>query len=141
MSIAGAKSLLEREAGEGALDAVRLFERLAESGFRIGPAVVAQMLYAVERLLPLLPQALYAGMNQSEVARIRALDEAARALWLERCIDTEPEYETAFTALCGRQDSAEWDSAPLRSALEVEVAERGEFSIHEARLEFDARLR
>ena len=72
---------------------------------------------------------------------ILALDKAARALWLERCIGTEAEYETVFAALCSRYDGTEWDCAQLRRALDAEVAERGECSIHESHLELESRLR
>ena len=141
VSISRAKSLLESETGAGELDAGRLADHLAERGFRIGPGLVPHMLYAAERLLPLLPQALNAGMNRREVAHILALDKAARALWLERCIGTEAEYETVFAALCSRYDGTEWDCAQLRRALDAEVAERGECSIHESHLELESRLR
>jgi hypothetical protein len=57
------------------------------------------------------------------------LERAAGALWIERSVDTETEFDEAFVALCLRYDSPEWDIANLRRALEAEIAERSNVSI------------
>lgn len=98
------------------------------------------MAYAVERLVPLLPQALKGGIGRPQVAKIRALDRAARAIWLDRSVDTEAEYDQVFEALCRRYDTPDWDIASLRRALEAEIAERADISIHAISLEIDARM-
>jgi len=92
--------------------------------------LISQMAYTVERLLALLPAALKGGMGRPQVERIRQLERAARALWFDRSIDTEDEFDQAFAELCRRYDSPEWDIGNLRRALEAEMAERADVSIH-----------
>jgi hypothetical protein len=64
----------------------------------------------------------------------------ARTLWLERAIDTDAEYHVVFEALCRRYDSPDWDIAGLRRAIEAEIAERAEISVHAVNMELDMRL-
>ena len=80
------------------------------------------------------------GIGRPQVAKIRALDRAARAIWLDRSVDTEAEYDQVFEALCRRYDTPDWDIASLRRALEAEIAERADISIHAISLEIDARM-
>ena len=117
-----------------------LAEVLQRRGYGLSQGLISQMAYAVERLVPLLPQALQGGIGRPQVAKIRALDRAARAIWLDRGVDTEAEYDQAFEALCRRYDSPDWDIASLRRALEAEIAERADISIHAVSLEIDARM-
>ena len=136
-----AKQAVERDGDGSELSHERFAALLAEVGCGLSPGQIAQMAYAVQRLLPLLPVALSAGMDQQEVERIRALDQAAGALWAERQIDSQAEYDLTFAALCRRYDGEDWDLGSLRRALETEVAERLGASIQSARMEMDARLR
>ena len=59
---------------------------------------------------------------------------------LERSVDSESEYEQVFEILCRRYDTPDWDIANLRRALEAEIAERAEISIHAVSIAIDARL-
>ena len=72
--------------------------------------------------------------------RLRALDRVVRALWLDRAVDSDAEYDGVFEALCRRYDTPAWDIADLRRALEAEIAERADLSLHAVSLEIDARL-
>jgi ParB family protein of integrating conjugative element (PFGI_1 class) len=139
-AVAESKRLLEEETGTGELSQTGLSELLAARGYGVSQGLISQMTYAVDRLLPLLPQALASGIGRPQVARIRALDRTARTLWLERAIDTEAEYDIAFEALCRRYDTPDWDIASLRRAIEAEIAERAEISIHAVNMELDMRL-
>jgi ParB family protein of integrating conjugative element (PFGI_1 class) len=135
-----AKHLLEQEEGMGELSQTHLAETLAERGYSLSQGLISQMVYTVERLQPLLPQALKGGMGRPQVARIRALDRVARAFWLERSVDTETQFDEAFSVLCQRHDGPDWDLANLRRSIEAEIAERAEISIHAVSIELDARL-
>ena len=137
--MADAKRLLEED-GTTAFTQARLAEVLTRSGYGLSQGLISQMAYVVERLRPLLPQTLESGIGRPQVARIRALDRAARALWLERPVDTEAEYDQVFEILCRRYDTPDWDIANLRRALEAEIAERADISIHAVSIEIDARL-
>lgn len=139
LAVAEARRFLQEDTKEP-LTQAGLAEVLQRHGYGLSQGLISQMAYAVERLMPLLPQALQGGIGRPQVARVRSLDRAARAIWLERGADTEEEYDQAFEALCHRYDTADWDIANLRRALEAEIAERADISIHAVSLEIDARL-
>lgn len=139
LAVVEAKRFLEEEGGTE-LTQVQLAEALTRSGYGLSQGLISQMVYTVERLRPLLPRALEGGIGRPQISRIRALDRIARAVWLARSADSEAEYDQAFEALCRRYDTPDWDLDHLRRALEVEIAERAEISIHAVSLEFDTRL-
>jgi len=139
LAVANAKRLLQEE-GTAEFTQAGLAEVLQRSGYGLSQALISQMAYVAERLRPLLPQTLESGIGRPQVAKIRALDRAARALWLERPVDTEAEYDQVFEILCRRYDTPDWDIANLRRALEAEIAERADISIHAVSIEMDARL-
>jgi ParB family protein of integrating conjugative element (PFGI_1 class) len=140
LAVADGKRLLEEETGGDKLSQSRLAELLTERGYSLSQGLISQMTYAVGRLLPLMPQALENGIGRPQVARVRALDRVARALWIERAIDSEAEYDAAFEALCRRYDCLDWDIANLRRAIEAEIAERSDLNLHAVSIELDARL-
>lgn len=139
LAIADVKELLEDGADEP-LTQASLAEILQRCGYGLSQGLISQMAYVVERLWPVLPEALEAGLGRPQVAKIRALDRAAKALWIERDIDTEAEYDQVFEALCRRYDAPDWDTANLRRAVEAEIAERGDISIHVVSMAIDAGL-
>ena len=139
LAVADARRFLA-EGGDDPLTQAGLAEVLQRHGYGLSQGLISQMAYAVERLVPLLPQALKGGIGRPQVAKIRALDRAARAIWLDRSVDTEAEYDQVFEALCRRYDTPDWDIASLRRALEAEIAERADISIHAVSLEIDARI-
>ena len=129
--------LIETETGS--LSLRQLSQALAERGYQVSPALLSQMAYAVDMLLPLIPQALEAGMGQPQVQRIRTLEHAAGRLWDGHLADTEP-FAPVFAALCRRQDGPDWDLQRLRRALELEIAERADLSLQQVSLALDALL-
>jgi len=135
-----AKQLLEQETGDPDISQRRLAALLRERGFSLTHNLISKMGYAAHTLLPLIPQALEAGLGRPQVERIRALDRAARAIWEKRGLGDEQSFDAAFAALCARYDGPEWDLEPLRSAVETEIAEALEVSVQAVRVELDARL-
>ena len=140
LAVVDAKRLLAAELGVDALSQSRLAGLLGKRGYRLSQGLISQMAYATERLLPVLPQALESGIGRPQVVRLRALDRVVRALWLDRAVDSDAEYDGVFEALCRRYDTPAWDIADLRRALEAEIAERADISLHAVSLEIDARL-
>jgi len=118
----------------------RLEMELRKAGYRISQGRISQMEYAVFRLLPLIPQALANGMGRPQVERIRNLERAATTAWRARCSDDMGEFDTVFTTLCRRYDGLDWDTDLLCEALETEMAEAAEVSIHTIRVVLDAEL-
>jgi hypothetical protein len=132
------KRLIAAETEAGEVTQTQLAEVLQARGYGLTQGRISQLAYTVETLLPLLPQALQAGLGRPRVERIRSLDRAARGLWSDRVRDED--YETVFASLCRRYDAPEWDIDNLRRALEAEIAERAGISIHAASMALDARL-
>jgi ParB family protein of integrating conjugative element (PFGI_1 class) len=139
LGVADARRFLQEESADELTQAA-LANVLTQRGYALSQPLVSQMSYAVERLLPWLPKALESGIGRPQIARIRALDREARALWLECVLDAESEYDPVFEALCRRYDTPDWDLANLRRAIEAEIAERADLSIQAVSLVFDARL-
>ncbi len=140
LAVADAKQLLEAELGESALSLRRLADLLKTRGYGLSHGLLSQMGYAVQTLLPAMPQALQAGLGRPQVERLRALDKAVGALWRHYRLGDETVLRQIFAQLCNRHDGPDWDIAPLRAALESELAERAEASIHTVRAQLTACL-
>ncbi len=135
-----AKQLLEAEMGIETLSQRDLEMILRDRGYSVSHGLISQMGYAVHALLPVIPQALQSGLGRPQVERIRALDRAARLIWKHHKLGDDESFEAVFAALCERYDGPEWDLDLLRSAIETEIAEALEVSIHAIRVELDAQL-
>ena len=134
------RRLLAEELGLDEITQRRLEAELRKAGYRISQGRISQMAYAVFRLLPLIPQALAKGMGRPQVERIRSLERAANTVWRAHCSDDAGEFDTVFTTLCRRYDGPDWDTDLLREALETEMVEAAEVSIHTIRVVLDAEL-
>lgn len=136
-----ARQLLGDELGLETVPLRRLEVELRNAGYRISSPGICLMAYTVETLLPLIPQALEAGMGKHQVQRIRALERAAKHLWQRYCVGGDTAFEAVFAALCRRYDGAAWDTDALQGAIETEIAEDAETSIHTIRVALDAELK
>lgn len=135
-----AKRLIEEESAHGEITHKDLGIALRASGYSIGSGAISQMAYAVRTLLPLIPQALEAGMGKHQVERIRALERAARSIWKSRCSGSDTDFDDVFAALCQRYDGMDWDTDLLQGAIETEIAEESETNIQTIRVALDAML-
>jgi ParB family protein of integrating conjugative element (PFGI_1 class) len=139
-AIHDAGRLLAQESGVKEISQTQLETELRNAGYRIHQGLISRMAYTVERLLPLIPQALEAGMGKHHVGRIRALERAARSIWQRRCTNSDSEFDVVFAALCRRYDGSDWDTDLLQGAIETEIAEETETSLHTIRVELDAEI-
>ncbi|MCP4129161.1 MAG: chromosome partitioning protein ParB [Gammaproteobacteria bacterium] len=140
LAIFDIKRLLEEELDIGTLSQRRLQAVLREGGYSVSDTLISRMGYAVEVLLPLIPQALNAGLGRPQVQKIRALDRAARRIWEQRGLGNEEEFNQVLETLCQRYDDPDWDTDLLRSAIETEIAEQADISVHTIRTELDAKI-
>ncbi len=139
-AVASAGELLAEELSIGTVTQERLGDELKKAGYQIHRSLISRMKYAVDTLLPLIPQALESGLGKHQVERIRALQRGARDLWHNCCLDSEDKFETVFAELCKRYDGPVWDTDLLQSAIETEIAEESELGIHSVRVALDAAL-
>jgi ParB family protein of integrating conjugative element (PFGI_1 class) len=140
LAIFDIKVLLEQELDTGPISQRDLQTALIAGGYALSEGLISRMAYAAHTLLPLMPQALYAGLGKPQVERIRALDRAAGQIWQHYEPGDEAAYKEVFTTLCRRYDNPDWDTELLRGALETEIAEQADVSIHGVRVELDAQL-
>ncbi|MCP4283833.1 MAG: ParB N-terminal domain-containing protein [Gammaproteobacteria bacterium] len=132
------KALLEAECDTEALSLGRLQSALQQGGYALSRSLISRMGYAVQTLLPLIPLALHAGLGRPQVQKIRALERAARQLWQSHELGSDATFDPVFAALCQRYDDPDWDTELLRNALESEIAEQADVSVHLIRVELDA---
>lgn len=135
-----AKALLEAEVQGQPLSQRRLSELITARGLSFSQTLISRMAYAVTTLLPLIPQALSAGMGTPQVARIQGLERATRAIWCKKNLGTEVEFDETFAALCRRYDGPDWSTDALRSALETEITSAADADLSLVRLELDAQI-
>ena len=134
------KVLLEAECDTEALSLGRLQSALQQGGYALSRSLISRMGYAVQTLLPLIPLALHAGLGRPQVQKIRALERVARQVWQAHELGSDMTFEPVFAALCQRYDDPDWDTELLRNALESEIAEQADVSVHLIRVELDARI-
>jgi ParB family protein of integrating conjugative element (PFGI_1 class) len=134
------KALLETELEIDALSQRRLESALHLGGYALSSGLVSRMGYAVHTLLPLIPKALHAGLGRPQVQKIRALESASRQLWQARDLEVKMAFDPVSATLCRRYDDPDWDTGLLRDALETEIAEQADLSVHLVRVELDARI-
>jgi ParB family protein of integrating conjugative element (PFGI_1 class) len=135
-----ARQLLGEELGLKEVSLRRLEAELGNAGYRIANSDIGLMVYTVETLLGVIPQALEAGMGRHQVKRIRALERAAKQLWQRYGAGDEDAFDEVFAALCRRYDGLEWDAGLLQGALETEIAEEAETSLHTIRVALEAEI-
>lgn len=135
-----AKALLEAEVQGQPLSQRRLSELITARGLSFSQTLISRMAYAVTTLLPLIPQALSAGMGTPQVARIQGLERAARTIWSKKSLGAEEEFDETFAALCRRYDAPDWSTDVLRGALETEIADVADVDLALVRLELDAQI-
>lgn len=140
-AVIAARQMIGDELGVETVTVRRLEDELVKVGYRISRNSICLMVYTVETLLDLVPQALEIGMGRRTVERIRALERASRDLWQDYCSGDDDGFNEVFTALCHRYDGPDWDTDSLQAALENEIAEEAETSVHTIRVALEAELK
>ena len=130
------RNFVAQERPDGSISQREFARYLRERGYAVSQPTVSHMAYAVERLLPLLPIALEAGMSKRQVIDVQLLERDSSRVWAKYGRDEEPFHEL-FASLCQRYDRAEWDIDPLRNAIESEIAFESEIGLHTARMLVD----
>ena len=137
LAVLDLKTILESESRERQITLRRLAKIMTHRGLSISHGMISRMVYAAERLLPLIPQALNAGLGRPQVEKIHALENAFLELWQRHALGSDTECAETFAALCQRYDSPEWNLQLLRTALENELAEAADVSLHSIRIRLD----
>jgi ParB family protein of integrating conjugative element (PFGI_1 class) len=138
MGVRELRQALDAE-GMASLSQRQLADTLRERGYGLDQSMISRMDYAVDVLLPLIPEALRAGMGAPQVRRLRRLESACRRFWCDR--HQAPErFEALFNETLTVHDGARWEPEPVQRALETRLAEITNLPLKQVRLEIDARL-
>ena len=113
-----ARKVLASELADPDISQRRLARLITDRGLSISHSMISKMSYAVDRLLPLIPQAFAAGMGKPQVEKLSSLERTCRQLWHHHALGSDTEFDETFAALCRRYDSPDWDIHSLVAALE-----------------------
>ena len=124
------------ELGKSKLSQRAAVRELSEIGYVVSQPLLGSMRYAVERLLPLIPRALEAGLGRKPIDEIRMIENTAREIW-EQYADGDYPFAELFEEHCKRCDDERWDSDLLQMELEDEIAIGCGRDLHWVRMMFD----
>jgi len=113
-----------------------LAELLRSHGYSVTYSVISQFEYAVEKLLPVMPHALEAGLGRSSIERLRAFERVAGRVWADRQLDAAS-FDASFQTLCRRYDDVSWSFEAFSEAMEMEIAMAADARLHTIRMEID----
>lgn len=140
LAIRELKTLFETETGEQ-YSIRRLMDRLRDEGYAIDPNLLSRMNYAIDVLLPLIPEALRAGIGRPQIARIRKIEKAFHHYWTQISNQDASVFDELFQDCLVENNRPEWDADALRQTLEERITELLDIPIRAMRLDIDALLR
>lgn len=118
----------------------QLTQRLRDTGYAVDLNLLSRMDYAVDVLLPLIPEALRAGMGRPQIARIRQIEKAFQSYWTQTANQDEAAFTNLFHDCLAEHNRPEWDNEALRITLEEQLADVLDIPIRSMRLDVDALL-
>ena len=130
-------TLLEQEL-DRKLTLRELATELKALGYYQDPPRITRMYYALDVLLPAIPQLLATGMGRRQVEAIRRLDRAAHKVWQEAGIWDD--FRPVFSALLQRLDGEYWDNDQLLAALIKEIEVSSDWDVVMIAQAFDRQL-
>jgi len=141
LGIRALKELFEAEDGSEPYSIRKLADRLKAVGYSINLDLLSRMNYTIDVLLPLIPEALRAGMGRPQVARIRKIEKAFLHYWTQISKQEASIFDELFQDCLLENNRPEWDADALRQTLEDRMTELLDIPIRTLRLDIDALLR
>ncbi len=123
------KAKQQLELTEGPLSNVALAKKLKTLGWSINDRSLGIALYAVEKLLPTIPIALWEGLGIDSVSKLRKIIDDCGTYWVSLATlaakdEAEIEFEDIWQSVFAALDSEYFDVETARDNLEAEIAER-----------------
>ncbi len=140
MAVRELKTMFESET-QSALSLRQLGQRLKDVGLSVDTAVLSRMEYCVDVLLPLIPEALRAGLGRPQIERIRRIEKAFQQYWTEIAKQDESLFSELFNDCLAENNRPEWDNDALRDTLEERFVDFLQVPTRALRLDIDALLR
>lgn len=135
------KELFEAEDHSEPYSIRKLADRLKTVGYSINLDLLSRMNYTIDVLLPLIPEALRAGMGRPQIARIRKIEKAFLHYWTQISKQEASIFDGLFQDCLLENNRPEWDADALRKTLEDRITELLDIPIRTLRLDIDALLR
>ena len=135
------KKLFETEEGRDEPYSIRkLTDRLKDAGYAVNTDLLSRMNYAIDILLPVIPEALRAGIGRPQIARIRRIEKAFQHYWEKISQQDVSLFDELFQNSLAEHNRPEWDVDALRQTLEERITELLDIPIRAMRLDIDALL-
>ena len=134
------KKLFEAEDNGEPYSIRKLTDRLRDEGYAVDQNLLSRMNYAIDVLLPVIPEALRAGMGRPQIARIRKIEKAFQHYWEKISQQDVSFFDELFQNSLAEHNRPEWDADALRQTLEERITELLEIPIRAMRLDIDALL-
>ena len=111
--------------GDTRLTQRELATRLSESGYPISQSHISRMFDALEHLLPVIPQALYAGLGKPAIGRLISLRRRAESIW-NQYFGSSDQFPLLWFEVLSAFDGEkpELDSSELQDELLAKMAMR-----------------
>lgn len=132
------RQIVETEAGRR-LSLRDLAGELQARGYALNAGLLSRMDYAVDVLLPLIPEALRSGLGRPQIDRIRKLESASQA-YLAGLKGEVASFHELFANALAEHDGPGWSLDAVQRQVELRIAESAGVSLKQVRLEIDARL-
>lgn len=125
VGIVNAKANMEHELGKE-LSQREFCDALAGRGFKLDQAILSRYEYAVKVLLPLLPNAMAAGLGRPQIERLRKIETSMQKYldYVAAAAETYPQWTQLFYELVSDSDSSSdaWSADSVQNKLERELA-------------------
>ncbi len=139
LAIRELKQMFEQEDGK-TLSFRSLMDRLREQGYAVNLNLLSRIDYALDVLLPTIPESLRAGLGRPSIERIRQLEKAFASYWTQITHQDETMFGEIFADALAENNRAEWDNDALRNTLEERMVECLDVPLRSLRLDIDALL-
>ncbi|MBL1259989.1 MAG: hypothetical protein COB33_005595 [Thiotrichaceae bacterium] len=134
------RELYEAEDGGESYSIRNLYDRLKKEGYATNKDLLTKMNYAIDVLLPVIPEALRAGIGRPQIARIRKIEKAFQTYWAEISEQGTALFDELFQDCLAENNRPEWDADALRQTLEERISELLDLPVRAMRLDIDALL-
>ncbi len=126
LAVRDLRRLLQQE-NAPPLSGRELAAKLRERGYGVDQPTISKMDYAIERLLPVIPVALRAGLGRDQVDHIRKLENRLVQFLEHRGKEVAviEEARKWFLECLTRHDREDWSLAPIAQALIARFTEIG----------------
>src|SRR5690606_28277997 len=137
------KAMLDEKAGEP-ISQRKAAEAMTARGWKMDFSNLSVLLFAADFLLPLIPDALWAGAGNSVVKKIRSLEKAYKDYWESiESISSEPpkeSWQSIWPRTLNECDDTQLDFDSFRDLVDLRVGDALDVSFNTVRAEVDAIL-